>query len=40
MNIVVYGATGNSGSRIVQELIARGHKVTAVLGTLLKWRQR
>lgn len=30
MNVVVYGATGNSGSRIVKELIARGHHVTAV----------
>ena len=30
MNVVLYGATGNSGSRILQELIARGHQVTAV----------
>lgn len=30
MNVVVYGATGNSGSEIVKELIARGHKVTGV----------
>jgi putative NADH-flavin reductase len=30
MNVVVYGATGNSGSEIVKELLARGHKVTAV----------
>jgi len=30
MNIVVYGATGNSGSEIVKELVRRGHKVTAV----------
>ena len=30
MNIVVYGATGNSGSQIVKELLSRGHKVTAV----------
>lgn len=30
MNVVVYGATGNSGSEIVKELITRGHKVTAV----------
>src|ERR1700722_10007616 len=30
MNVVLYGATGNSGSRILQELIARGHHVTAV----------
>jgi hypothetical protein len=30
MNVVVYGATGKAGSRIVKELIARGHAVTAV----------
>ena len=30
MNVVVYGATGNSGSEIVKELLARGHKVTGV----------
>ncbi|GGA77400.1 3-beta hydroxysteroid dehydrogenase [Edaphobacter acidisoli] len=30
MNVVVYGATGNAGSRIVKELVARGHKVTGV----------
>ena len=30
MNVVVYGATGNAGSRIVAELVRRGHKVTGV----------
>lgn len=30
MNVVVYGATGNAGSRIVTELVRRGHKVTGV----------
>jgi uncharacterized protein len=30
MNVVLYGATGNSGGRILQELLSRGHKVTAV----------
>jgi hypothetical protein len=30
MHIVVYGATGNSGSEIVKELLARGHSVTGV----------
>jgi len=30
MNVVVYGATGHSGSEIVKELLRRGHKVTAV----------
>lgn len=31
MHVVVYGATGNAGSRIVKELLLRGHKVTAVV---------
>ena len=30
MNVLVYGATGKSGSRIVKELVSRGHKVTGV----------
>jgi uncharacterized protein len=30
MNVVLYGATGNSGNRILQELVSRGHRVTAV----------
>ena len=30
MNVVLYGATGNSGRRILPELISRGHSVTAV----------
>ena len=30
MNVVLYGATGNSGQRILQELVSRGHRVTAV----------
>jgi putative NADH-flavin reductase len=30
MNVVVYGATGNSGSEIVKELLRRGHTVTGV----------
>jgi putative NADH-flavin reductase len=30
MNVVLYGAPGTSGSRILQELVSRGHKVTAV----------
>jgi len=30
MNVVVYGATGNSGSEIVKELLRRGHKVTGM----------
>jgi putative NADH-flavin reductase len=30
MKIVLYGATGQAGSRILKELLARGHKVKAV----------
>lgn len=30
MKIIVLGATGNAGSRIVTEALARGHEVTAV----------
>jgi putative NADH-flavin reductase len=30
LDILVYGATGKVGSRIVDEALARGHKVTAV----------
>ena len=30
MNVVLYGATGNSGSSILRELVRRGHRVTAV----------
>jgi uncharacterized protein len=29
MKIVLYGATGNAGSRILRELASRGHEVTA-----------
>jgi len=31
MHIALYGATGNSGSRILSELLARGHQVTAIV---------
>lgn len=31
MNVVLYGASGMIGSRILKELVARGHKVTAVV---------
>ncbi|MCU1285084.1 MAG: NAD-dependent epimerase/dehydratase [Acidobacteriales bacterium] len=31
MNVVLYGATGKSGSRIMKELLSRGHKVTAAV---------
>jgi len=30
MHIVLYGATGHAGSRILTELLSRGHQVTAV----------
>jgi hypothetical protein len=30
MKVVLYGATGRAGSRILRELVARGHSVTAV----------
>ncbi len=30
MKVVVYGATGNSGSRIVSELKSRGHSIIAI----------
>jgi uncharacterized protein len=30
MKVVLYGATGNSGQRILKELTSRGHQVTAV----------
>jgi uncharacterized protein len=30
MNIVLYGATGQAGSRILKEALSRGHHVTAV----------
>jgi putative NADH-flavin reductase len=36
MNVVLFGATGNSGSRILQELISRGHHVTAVARNISK----
>ena len=31
MKIVLYGATGRAGSRILTELLARGHEVVAVV---------
>ena len=31
MNIALIGATGNAGSRILSELIRRGHSVTAIV---------
>lgn len=31
MNVVLFGATGKSGSRILNELVERGHQVTAAV---------
>ena len=31
MHIALYGATGLAGSRILTELLARGHRVTAIV---------
>jgi putative NADH-flavin reductase len=31
MNVILYGASGNAGSRILTELTSRGHQVTAVV---------
>jgi len=31
MNVVLFGATGKAGSRILKELLARGHQVTAAV---------
>jgi putative NADH-flavin reductase len=36
MNIALYGATGKAGSRILAELLARGHNVTAIARDPLK----
>lgn len=40
MNVVVYGATGNSGSEIVKELVRRGHKVTGVARNVEKLKDQ
>jgi putative NADH-flavin reductase len=34
MNVILYGATGKAGSRILNELNARGHAVTAIVRDL------
>ncbi len=31
MKVALYGATGNAGSRILKELVARGHRITAIV---------
>ena len=30
MKVVLFGATGKAGSRLMHELVSRGHQVTAV----------
>jgi len=30
MNVALYGSTGKAGSRILKELVSRGHRVTAI----------
>jgi putative NADH-flavin reductase len=36
MHVALYGATGQSGSRILAELLSRGHQVTAIVRDPLK----
>lgn len=40
MNVVLYGATGKAGSRILNELLSRGHQVKAVVRDSAKLSQR
>lgn len=40
MHIALYGATGKSGSRILNELLSRGHQVTAIVRDLAKLAPR
>ena len=35
MNVVLYGASGMVGSRLLKELVSRGHQVTEKDGTFL-----
>jgi uncharacterized protein YbjT (DUF2867 family) len=39
VKVALYGATGNAGSRILKELAARGHQITAIVRDLAKIRQ-
>ncbi len=40
MNVVLYGGTGKAGSRILGELLSRGHQVKAVVRETAKLPQR
>ena len=39
MKVALYGATGNSGSRILKELVSRGHQVIAIVRNPAKLSQ-
>ena len=39
MKVALYGATGKSGSRILKELVSRGHRVTAIVRNPAKLAQ-
>jgi uncharacterized protein len=39
MKVALYGATGKSGSRILKELVSRGHRVTAIVRNRAKLPQ-
>src|SRR5580692_6019505 len=39
MKVALYGATGAAGSRILKELVSRGHQVTAVVRNAAKLAQ-
>jgi uncharacterized protein len=39
VNVALYGATGKSGSRILKELVSRGHRVTAIVRDAAKLPQ-
>ena len=38
MNVSLYGATGKAGARILKELLARGHQITAIVRDPAKLR--
>ena len=39
MKVALYGSTGKSGSRILQELVSRGHRVTVIVRNAAKLPQ-
>src|SRR5690349_18987842 len=40
MKIVVFGATGGVGRRVVEQLAAAGQSVTAIVRSLSRWTER